>query len=48
MPTAHAVHCPTAHQTKHHKNDGKNNNDDENKTKLTIIDKNNDETVDVG
>ena len=30
MPTARAVHGSTAHQTKYHKNDGKNDNDDEN------------------
>ena len=48
MPTARAVHRPTAHQTKHHENDGENNNNDENNKRKIIIYKNNNETVDVG
>ena len=48
MPTARAVHCPTAHQMKHHENDGENNNNDENHRNMIIIYENNVEAVGVG
>ena len=39
MPTARTVHRPTVHQTKHHKNDGENDNDDEIEQNIVVIQK---------